>query len=52
MEPDRANKVYRGQGLVEYSLVLMLISVVVIAGLRLMGPSILRLYELANAMIP
>lgn len=40
-----AQRPARGQGLVEYALILVLVAVVVIAVLILLGPSIAEVYE-------
>jgi pilus assembly protein Flp/PilA len=39
----------KGQGLVEYALILVLVAIVVIAALTLLGPSISELFEEINA---
>ena len=39
----------RGQGLVEYALILVLVAVVVIAALTLLGPTVAGIFETINA---
>lgn len=41
----------RGQGLVEYALILALVSVVVIAALLVLGPSISRIFTRINSTL-
>jgi len=41
----------RGQGLVEYALILVLVAVVVIAALALLGPSISGIFSQINASL-
>lgn len=41
-----------GQGLVEYAIILALISIVVIAVMRLMGPKLGNTYSLISSSIP
>jgi len=47
----RAPRVHRGQGLVEYALILALVSVVVIAALLVLGPSISRIFTHINSTL-
>lgn len=42
----------RGQGLVEYAIIIALISIVVIAVMRLMGPKLGNTYSLISSSIP
>lgn len=42
----------RGQGLVEYAIILMLVAIVVIAVLTLLGPAIGNMFSKLNANIP
>jgi pilus assembly protein Flp/PilA len=42
----------RGQGLVEYAIILALIAIVVIAVMRLMGPKLGNTYSLISNSIP
>ena len=42
----------RGQGLVEYALILILVAIVVIAGLTLLGPAIKNMFSTINEQIP
>jgi pilus assembly protein Flp/PilA len=42
----------KGQGLVEYAIILALIAIVVIAVMRLMGPKLGNTYSLINSSIP
>ena len=46
----RANE--RGQGLVEYSLIILLVGIVVIAVLTMMGPVIGDLFSKVNSQLP
>lgn len=39
----------KGQGLVEYALILVLVAVVVIAALTLLGPTIANIFQTINA---
>lgn len=39
----------KGQGLVEYALILVLVAVVVIAALTLLGPTISNIFQTINA---
>jgi pilus assembly protein Flp/PilA len=41
----------RGQGLVEYALILVLVAVVVIAALTLLGPTIANIFSTINASL-
>ena len=41
----------RGQGLVEYALILVLVAVVVIAALTLLGPTIAGIFNTINASL-
>ena len=41
----------RGQGLVEYALILVLVAVVVIAALTLLGPTISNIFGTINASL-
>ena len=41
----------RGQGMVEYALILVLVAVVVIAALTLMGPLIRNIFSTINASL-
>ena len=41
----------RGQGMVEYALILVLVAVVVIAALTFMGPSIGNIFSTINASL-
>jgi pilus assembly protein Flp/PilA len=42
----------RGQGLVEYAIILALVAIVVIAVMRLMGPKLGNTYSLISSSIP
>jgi pilus assembly protein Flp/PilA len=42
----------KGQGLVEYALILVLVAVVVIAVLALLGPAIGRVFSTINSEMP
>lgn len=42
----------KGQGLVEYAIILALIAIVVIAVMRLMGPKLGNTYSLISSSIP
>ena len=42
----------RGQGLVEYSLIILLVGIVVIAVLTMMGPVIGNLFSKINSQLP
>jgi len=42
----------KGQGLVEYALILVLVAVVVVAVLLILGPSIGNLFTKINSSIP
>jgi pilus assembly protein Flp/PilA len=41
----------RGQGMVEYALILVLVAVVVIAALTLMGPLVKNIFSTINASL-
>jgi pilus assembly protein Flp/PilA len=41
----------RGQGMVEYALVLVLVAIVVIAALTLMGPLVSNIFNTINASL-
>jgi pilus assembly protein Flp/PilA len=41
----------RGQGMVEYALILVLVAVVVIAALSIMGPLIKNIFSTVNASL-
>ena len=41
----------KGQGLVEYALILVLVAIVVIAALTLLGPSIGKIFSSINASL-
>ncbi len=41
----------RGQGLVEYALILVLVAVVVIAALTIMGPLVRNIFSTINASL-
>ena len=47
----RMPRAARGQGLVEYALILALVSVVVIAALLVLGPSISRIFTHINSTL-
>ena len=42
----------KGQGLVEYAIILALVAIVVIAVMRLMGPKLGNTYSLISSSIP
>ena len=42
----------KGQGLVEYALILVLVAVVVIAALTLLGPTISNIFGTINSSFP
>jgi len=42
----------RGQGLVEYAIILMLVAIVVVAVLTLLGPTIGNMFSKLNSNIP
>ena len=42
----------KGQGLVEYAIILSFVAILVIAVLRLMGPGIGETYSLINSSMP
>ena len=42
----------KGQGLVEYALIIVLLAIVVIAALTLLGPSVGNMFSSINASIP
>jgi len=48
----RADRWLRGQGLVEYALILVLIAVVVILAVALFGQSLANLYDYINTTLP
>lgn len=41
----------RGQGMIEYALILVLVAVVVIAALTIMGPLVRAVFETINASL-
>ena len=41
----------RGQGMVEYALILVLVAIVVIAALTLMGPVLANIFSTVNASL-
>jgi len=45
-------KAEKGQGLVEYALILVLVAIVVIAVLTLLGPIIGNVFSKVNSMFP
>jgi pilus assembly protein Flp/PilA len=45
-------KAERGQGLVEYAIILLLVAVVIIAVLTLMGPIIGNMFSKVNSSFP
>jgi len=48
---DRADALH-GQGLVEYSLILLLIAAAAFAALQALGPAVSSLFEAARAVFP
>jgi pilus assembly protein Flp/PilA len=42
----------KGQGLVEYAIILALVAIVVIAVMRLMGPKLGNTYSLISSSVP
>lgn len=45
------NKLEKGQGLVEYALILVLVAIVVIAALTILGPTIANIFnQITNAL--
>ena len=50
-ERREAKSVPRGQGLVEYALILVLVAIVVIAALMLLGPVIGNAFSTVNASL-
>jgi Flp pilus assembly pilin Flp len=45
-------RVQRAQGLVEYGLILVLVSITAIVIMQIMGTSVISLYSRANAVFP
>ena len=51
MNRNKGNKKQKGQGLVEYALILVLVAVVVVAALSLLGPQINGVFSRINAAL-